>query len=99
MLSRPQERELRVPNNKRRIPIVSAAHLVLSIDFEASETALSIAKDSDSLIVSISEDLVEPLMTGIEDLKQGEGDYAIWGDQKLASDGIWFWWWGGRGAE
>lgn len=91
-LSVPQERELSVPNNKRHIPVVTASELVVSIDFAASGNALSVTRDGDSLVVNMSETLVQPLMTGVEGLQQGEGDYAIWGDQKDASDGIWFWW-------
>lgn len=90
-LSTPTERELEVPNNRRHISVLTAAELVISIDFEAVENILSVVRDSDRLLLTISEDMVLPLIEGISGLQRGEGDCSLRG----AADGsecVWFWW-------
>jgi len=85
------EQVLSVPNCPK--PAKTWNVLEVIVDHSSPRGKLNISIKNDTANITTSTDMAEQLVTGIEDIRSGEGDYAI--SDALDKDDknkIWFWW-------
>lgn len=64
----------------------------MTLHFAPSFDDLQLVQDGDRMLLRIGEARADELLDAIRDVHAGEGDYAIWPNQKKASPPLWFWW-------
>jgi hypothetical protein len=70
----------------------------LTISYHHLAADFSLTEDGDRLLLRIGDARIGDLLTGLRDVRQGKGDYALIPREKGAGPSLWFWWmpWSGR---
>ena len=64
----------------------------LTLSYERSYADLTLTEEGDRLVLRLGPAREEDMLTGLRDVRRGEGDYAFGPSEKGAALPIWFWW-------
>jgi hypothetical protein len=53
---------------------------------------LRLVEEDDRLLLRVGSERIDDLLTGLRDVRRGEGDYAYWANDKNTAPPLWFWW-------
>ena len=89
-LTPPDDLVLSVPNNMNgKARVKAASKLKLLVNISTKDESILIIEDKDTISIAMSNTMKLKLVTAIEDIQNGTGDYSIGSNE----NSIWFWWW------
>ena len=89
-LTPPDGSVLSVPNNMDgKARVKAASKLKVLLDESADHDSVLIREDEGVVSITMSKTMKSKFIKGIEDMQNGEGDYALGNNE----NSIWFWWW------
>lgn len=64
----------------------------LTLYYDQAYPDLRLSEDDDRLSLRVGNERIDDLLTGLRDVRRGEGDYAVAPSEKNTAPPLWFWW-------
>lgn len=64
----------------------------LTLSYDPSFPDLRLTEEVDRLLLRVGDERIDDLLTGLKDVRRGEGDYGFGPSEKNTAPPLWFWW-------
>lgn len=64
----------------------------LTMSYDPAFPDLQLTEEDDRLLLRVGNERADDLLTGLRDVRRGEGDYAFGPSEKNTAPPLWFWW-------